>query len=109
MTTRKIDCVISQELVPTRPDALHSDCLRIEATNKVVLHPGVQTRINLTVHNSSLDGRMAQVVANYDARQCTVTIPTSAIYVHGSGRTVIYAVVTPLVTAGHVSLTFDVF
>lgn len=109
MASKTVNCIVSAELVATRPDALLSDCLRIEALNKVVMHPGNQTKINLAVHNSSTDGRMAQVIANYDPRLFMVTVPTSGVYVAGGGKTVIYAMITPLTSAGHAPITFDVF
>lgn len=109
MTGRTIQCTISSDLVATRPDALLSDCLRIETTSKIILHPGGEARVNLSVHNSSSEGRMGQVIANYDPRQVSVKIPTSGVYVAPGGKTAIYAIIIPVTPAGQAAVTFDVF
>ena len=109
MAGKTTSCTISSDLLPTRPDTLLTDCLRIECPAKAVLHPGTQTRINLSIHNSSNDGRMGQVIANFDPRQVAVTIPTSGIYIAPGGKTTIFAIVTAVTSTGQASVTFDVF
>lgn len=109
MAGKTINCTISPDLVPTRPDTLLSDCLRIECPGKVVLHPGTQSRVNLSVHNTASDGRMGQVIANFDPRQVTVTVPTAGVYVAPGGKTTVFAIVTAVAATGQASITFDVF
>jgi hypothetical protein len=109
MSAKTVACVISQDMVPTRPDALTPDCLRVECTSRVVLHPGTQTRINLCIHNSSSEGRMGHVLANFDSRQVIVSIPDASVYISADGKTTIFALVTAIAASGQASITFDVF
>lgn len=108
MAGKAIQCVISQDLVASRPDHLASDCLRVETTSKIILNPNTASRTNLCIHNTASEGRMAQIVANFDPRQLSVVVPTSSIYVAPGGKTVVYAIITPIISAGHGTITFDV-
>jgi hypothetical protein len=109
MTQRMIDVAVSSDLSPTVADLLGSDCLRIETSSRIQLAPHKETRINLMVHNSSPVGRMGQIIANYDAREVIVKIPTSNIYVAPEGKTIVYAIISPLMKQGQTKIIFDVF
>ncbi len=109
MKQRMIEVVVSPDLSPTSADLLGSDCLRIETVSRIQLSSHKDTRINLMVHNSSLIGRMGQVIANYDAREVIVKIPTANLYVAPEGKTVVYAIITPLIIKGKTKIIFDVF
>lgn len=109
MTQRAIDVAVSNDLTPTNADLLGSDCLRIETTSRIQLAPHKETRINLMVHNTSHVGRMGQIIANYDAREIVVKIPTSSIYVSPEGKTAVYAIISPLMKHGQTKIIFDVF
>jgi hypothetical protein len=109
MGQRTIEVAVSSELAPTIADTLKTDCLRIETVKKIQLAPHSDTRINLTVHNTSHVGRMGQIIANFDAREAHVKIPNSHVYVAPDGQTVVYAIVSPLLKHGNTKITFDVF
>ena len=108
MAHRNINVLISKDLVPTASDLLSSDTLVIECNPKLVVVPGQQTRINLTIRNTAMVGRMARVQANYDSRHFSVLIPNQEIYVGPDGKTMIYAIITPLISSGQNTITFDV-
>jgi len=109
MPDRTLKIIISPDLVPTTADMLFSDCLRIETVSKVTLAPQKETRINLTVHNSSPNGRMAQIIANFDSRKIAVKVPNSTVYIAPEGKTVVYCIIIPLDKDGYSTVTFDVF
>jgi len=109
MKQRMVEVVVSPDLSPTSSDLLGSDCLRIEAVSRIQLAPHKDTKINMMVHNTSLVGRMGQIIANYDAREIVVKIPTSNIYVAPEGKTVVYAIISPLIKNGKTKIIFDVF
>jgi len=109
MTDRHLQVIINSDLVPSKEDMLHTDCLRIETISKLNLIPGKEIRINLSVHNSSNVGRMANITTNFDARNIKVNIPNSNIYVGPEGKTIVYAIVTPLASEGYSNIFFDVF
>jgi hypothetical protein len=109
MTQRMIDVAVSPDLSPTTADLLGSDCMRIETSSRIQLAPHTETRINLMVHNSSPVGRMGQIIANYDSREVVVKIPTSNIYVAPEGKTIVYAIISPLLNHGQTKIIFDVF
>ena len=109
MAQRMVDVAVNPDLSPTNADVLTTDCLRIETTSRIQLAPHSETRINLSVHNSSTVGRMGTIIANYDAREVIVKIPQSNIYVSPEGKTVVYAIVTPLIKQGQAKIVFDVF
>lgn len=108
MSGKTVQFVISDALVATKPDMLFSDCLRVETSNKIVLEPGKPNRINLTIHNTSLLGRIAHISATFDSRLLSVHLPDSTFYVGPEGKTVVYAVVTPLAPSGTSSVSFSV-
>lgn len=108
MAGRTLQCTVSSELVASKADVLLSDCLRIETTNKIILHPGAETKVNLSVHNTSSEGRMARVMANHDPRCVSVKIPTSEVYIAPGGKTSIYAIISPIVKNGQTTVSFDV-
>ncbi len=109
MKQRMVEVVVSPDLNPTSSDLLGSDCLRIETISRIQLAPHKDTRINMMVHNTSPVGRMGQIIANYDAREVVVKIPTSNIYIAPEGKTVVYAIITPLIKIGKTKIIFDVF
>lgn len=108
MGNKQLSIIISNELVSTRPDILTSDCLRVECAGKLNIVAGVPTRINLTVHNTSQIGRMAQLHVQFDNRLVNVHIPNSLVYVGPESKTVIYAIIHTMVEAGSSLVTFDV-
>ncbi len=108
MASKTVKIIVSNDLVATKPDILFSDCLRVETANKVTLQPNQQTRVNLTVHNTSSLGRMAHLSSNFDSNLLSVRIPDSCVYIAPSGKTVTYAIITALVPAGMGSVSFDV-
>lgn len=108
MSVKSVQVIVSKDLVPTLPDALPSDCLRIEASGKIVLAPNTQSKINLAVHNTSSTGRIAHIKANYDSTFVRVHLPDPHFYVAPEGKTVTYALVTPIVLGGQSLVTFDV-
>lgn len=107
MAHKTLNVLVSKDLVPTAPDLLQSDCLVVECTGKIVTPDGQPTRVNVTVRNTSMVGRMARVQATYDSRMFSVIIPTPDIYVGPDSRTMIYAIITPL-QLGQATITFDV-
>lgn len=107
MANKTVKCIISKDLVPTSPDMLTSDCLRVETPNKVILKPGELTRVNLTVYNSSSNGRIAHINASYDSRVVNVHIPDPSFYVAPEGQTVTYALIMPQSPTGDAVITFD--
>lgn len=109
MGQRIVEVAVSPDLSPTVADSLKTDCLRIEVTKKVHLSPHSETRINLAVHNTSTVGRMGQIIANFDARDLSVKIPNSQVYVAPEGKTVVYAIVNSIIKHGNTKITFDVF
>jgi hypothetical protein len=109
MGQKSIEVAVSPELAPTTGDALRTDCLRIETSKRVQLAPDTEIRINLAVHNTSPVGRMGQIIANFDAREVSVKIPNSQVYVAPDGKTVVYAIVSPMIKHGQTRITFDVF
>ena len=109
MGQRSIEVAVSPDLAPTAGDLLKTDCLRIETTKRVQLAPNSETRINLAVHNTSTVGRMGQIIANFDAREVSVKIPNSHVYVAPDGQTHVYAIISPLMKHGQTKITFDVF
>jgi len=106
MAHKNVNFIISADLMPSKPDLLLSDCLRVEVAPKVVLSPGKPTTINLTIHNTSSVGRIAHLRANFDS-SLRVTLADSEIYVAPGGATVTFAVVTPHVTEGRATVSFD--
>jgi len=108
MAQRMVNIIVSSDLSPTKPDFLSSDCLRIEATPKLQLAPHQDTKINLMIHNTSLVGRMGKVVANYDPREVKVKIPTSEVYVAPEGRTIVHAIIIPLIKDSQTKVVFDI-
>lgn len=109
MGQRIVEIAVSPDLATTTADVLKTDCLRIEATKRVQLAPNKETRINLAVHNTSPVGRMGQIIANFDAREVTVKIPNSHVYIAPEGKTVVYAIIGPMIKNGQTRITFDVF
>ena len=109
MGQRIVEIAVSPDLAPTTGDALKTDCLRIEATKRVQLAPNTEIRINLAVHNTSPVGRMGQIIANFDAREVSVKIPNSHVYVAPDGKTAVYAIISPMMKHGQTKITFDVF
>jgi len=107
MANRQLTVVISEELVSTRPDVLLSDCLRVECTSRINITTGVATRVNLTIHNTSQTGRMAQLNAQFDNRIVNVHIPNSLVFVGPESKTVVYAIIYTLVQSGNSLVTFD--
>jgi len=107
MANKSTKCIISGDLLPTKPDMLHSDCLRVEAPSKIVLSPREQTKVNLTIHNSSSTGRIAHIKASYDHNIVSVHIPDTAFYVAPGGQTTTYALVTPQAPTGDSVINFD--
>lgn len=107
MGNKQLNITISSDLVATRPDTLSSDCLRVECTNRVIVTSGVATRVNLTIHNTSQVGRMAQLHAQFDNRLVNVHIPNPLVYVGPESKTVIYAIIHTVVEAGSSLITFD--
>lgn len=107
MANKSVKCIISRDLVPTKPDLLTSDCLRVETPTKIVLKPGELTKINLTVYNSSTNGRIAHIKASYDSRVVNVHIPDPAFYVEPGGKTTTYALIMPQADTGNAVITFD--
>lgn len=106
--SKQLNLVISNDLVATRPDVLTSDCLRVECSSKVIVTPGVATRVNLTVHNTSpTNGRMAQLNAQFDNRLVSVHIPNSLVYIGPESKTVVYAIIHTLASSGSSVITFD--
>lgn len=109
MGQRILEVAVSPELAPTTADSLKTDCLRIETVKKIQLSPNTETKVNLTVHNTSTVGRMGQIIANFDAREVSVKVPNSQVYVAPEGKTVVYAIVSPLIKHGQSRIIFDVF
>ncbi len=109
MGQRIIEVAVSPDLSPTTSDILKTDCLRIETSKRIQLSPNSETRINLAVHNTSVVGRMGQIIANFDAREVTVKIPNSHVYVAPDSQTHVYAIISPLIKHGQTKITFDVF
>jgi len=108
MTNKRVDLIISNDLHSSRPDVLTTDCLRIECGSRVVIAPAVATRINLTVHNTSQVGRMAQIHSQFDNRILNIHIPNSLVYVGPESKTVVYAMIYTQATSGSTVVTFDV-
>jgi len=106
MAHKPLHVVVSKDMIATVSDVLSSDCLQVECTNKIVTPPGTPTRVNIAIKNTSTVGRMARLQASYDSRMFTVIIPTQDVYIGPEGKTLIYAVVTPL-QAGQSSIGFD--
>jgi hypothetical protein len=106
--SRSITVIVSNDLVPNKPDLLLSDCLRIEMPDKVVLKPGVASQVNLMVHNTSNVGRQANLSANFDTRLVSVYIPDQKIYIGPNGKTATFAVITPRVPSGTAPIQFSV-
>tara|TARA_B100000614_G_C14396723_1_gene432017 strand:- start:242 stop:571 length:330 start_codon:yes stop_codon:yes gene_type:complete len=109
MNQRIIDVTISPDLNPTTSDILRTDCLRIETSKKVYMEPNGETRVNLTVHNTTSVGRMGNIIANFDARELTVKIPNNQVYVAPEGKTMVYAIINALIKNGRTKVSFDVF
>jgi hypothetical protein len=107
MGNKQLNVIISNELVSTRPDVLTSDCLRVECASKVNITAGIATRVNLTIHNTSQVGRMAQLHAQFDNRLVNVHIPNPLVYVGPESKTAIFAIIHTLVDAGSSLITFD--
>jgi len=107
MGNKQLNVVISSDLVSTRSDVLTSDCLRVECTSRVNIVAGIPTRVNLTIHNTSQVGRMAQLHAQFDNRIVNVHIPNPLVYVGPESKTVIFAIIHTLVDAGNSLITFD--
>ena len=107
MANKTVKCIISKDLVPTRPDLLTFECLRVETPDKIVLTPGELTRINLTVHNSSTNGRIAHIKSSYDSRVVNVHMPDPTFYVAPGGQTTTYALIVPQARSGDAVITFD--
>jgi len=108
MSNRQLNIAVSNSLLPTKSDVLTSDCLRIECSSQVKVEPKSTVRVNLTVHNSSQVGRMAQIHAQFDSRLVSVYIPNSSLYVGADSKTVVYAIINPLIESGNAVITFDV-
>lgn len=107
MANKTVKCIISKDLVPTKPDLLTSECLRVETPSRIVLKPGELTKINLTVCNSSTNGRIAHIKASYDSRVVNIHIPDPAFYVAPGGQTTTYALIMPQAPSGDAVITFD--
>jgi len=107
MANKTVKCIISKDLVPSQPDLLTSECLRVETPDKIVLTPGSMTKINLTVYNSSTNGRIAHIKASYDSRVVNVHIPDPSFYVSPDGQTTTYALIMPQSPSGDAVITFD--
>lgn len=105
--SKSVKLIVSDDLVPTLSDKLPGDCLRIEATGKLIAKPNTTNTINLTVHNTSGIGRVAHIKANYDNRFARVHITDQDIYVAPDGKTVTQAIIIPLVVGGQSLVTFD--
>lgn len=108
MPSKQLTMVVSGDLISTRPDILSADCLRVECTSRVNASPGVATRVNLTVHNTAPHGRMGHINVQFDNRVVSVVVPNSLVYVGPESKTVVYAIVQPLVESGSCVITFDV-
>ena len=108
MPTKTLTATISKELVPTKPDLLSSDCLRVETVARLILIPDEQSRVNLIIHNSSSLGRIAHLKASFDSNQVNVAISDPQVYVGPAGKTAVYAVITPLTASGNALIAFDV-
>jgi hypothetical protein len=109
MNERIIDVTVSPDLNPTVADTLRTDCLRIETAKKIYMAPNDETRVNLTVHNTSSVGRMGNIIANYDARELQVKIPNNQVYIAPEGKTMVYAIINCLIKNGRSKVSFDVF
>lgn len=108
MAQKKVNIGISKDIIPTRPDALKSDCFFIETASKVLLNPQQPGKINLTIHNSSPVGRIAHLSASYDPNQMKVVIADSNIYVAPGGKSVTFVTITPEVPGCNSLITFEV-
>jgi hypothetical protein len=108
MAGKNVKFIISDGLIPSKPDVLLSDCLRIEIVGSMNLRPNQPSRLNLTVHTTSNTGRMAHLAATFDSRLISVNIPDAYLYVGPAGKTSTYAVVTPLVPGGVSQVNFGV-
>lgn len=109
MAGRNLTVVINPEQETSRSDILSSDCLRVECTGKVIIGRDASININLTVHNTSSVGRMGFLLASFDAKIVSVTIPNPAIYVGPDSKTVVGAVIKSLVPGGSCPITFNIF
>lgn len=107
MANKQLSVIISDDLVSTRPDVISSDCLRVECSGRINIVAGVSTRVNLTVHNTSQVGRMAQLHAQFDNRLVNVHIPNSLVFIGPESKTVVYAVIHTLIQSGNTIVTFD--
>ena len=107
MASKQLSAVISKE--QTQSDVLSSDCIRVECSNRVNIPPEGSTRINLVVYNTSTNGRMVQLSAQFDTKMINVHIPNSLIYVGPESKTVVFAIIHTLVQAGNCGITFDAF
>lgn len=108
MASKQMTIVVSADQESTRPDVLSTDCLRVECSPRINVGPGVTSRINLTLHNTSPIGRMGHVSAKYNNKVIEVLIPNSLAYIGPDSKTVIYAIITPLVASGSSTVVFDI-
>ena len=92
----------------TRSDSLFSDCLRVETATKIHLQHDEPLRINLSVYNSSSEGRMAKLTPVFNAKLVSVKIPNNYLYIAPDGKTTTYALITPLVVQGRGKISFNI-
>lgn len=108
MAHRNVSVSINRDIVPTKPDCLMTDCLRIEAVAKVMISPTEPGRINLAIHNSSSDGRIAHLKASYDPKLVKVTIADPQVYVAPGGKTITYAIISSNNISCNTLVSFEV-
>ncbi len=108
MGQKTVNIITSPELQASPSEVLKTDVLRVEAGTRVVVPANTTHKINLTVFNTSSTGRMASIVATFDASKVSVHIPIALIYVAPEGKTVVCAVVQMLVSSGHTNIQFSV-
>lgn len=111
MGLKSIHLDVDKNKKPSLSDKLTSDCLSIEAVNKVILNPGTTTQINLLVKNSSSAGRMGRIYSNCDmSRGIRIQIVHPEVYVPPEGATITAAIIEVYsnATEGDCKISFSV-
>jgi hypothetical protein len=105
---KTVNVITSAGLHATPSEILPSNVLRVECAKRIITGPAQATRLNICVHNNSSAGRMASLVATYDQTVMNVILGTPQVYVAPNGKTVVQAIIQPLVAEGSANIQFSV-